>query len=212
MGSAGNTDTHSLYRDGAKWLVSIAGAIVAGSFTQYEKVLLLPFWVKCLFFAAILTFLMITILGVFQYYWLNRASNQEARAADTALAQKERDDAAAGLIEAKDQIKLYHRVLIWCFAVATLFSAVTLFGAVFYSRPENRQAGVYFLGDTPNTPPTTALGYEVVQTAVHQTEHGKEAHTLLLNRDTGEIWQMTCDGATLVQFQKVRRVDALAAR
>lgn len=212
MASASYPDTHSLYRDGAKWLVSIAGAIVAGSFTQYEKVLLLPLWVKCLFFAAILVFLMITILGVFQYYWLNRASNQEARATDTTLTQQQRDDAAQGLITAKGQIKAYHRVLIWCFALATFFSAVTLLGAVFYGRPESRQAGVTFVGDMGNSPPKTALGYEIVQTAVHQTEHGKKAHTLLLNRDTGEIWQMICDGANLVQFQKVRRADALAVR
>jgi hypothetical protein len=205
-------DTHSLYRDGAKWMVSIAGAIVAGAFTQYDKVLLLPFWVKFLFFAAILTFLSITILGVFQYYWLNRASNQESRAADANLGQDQRDAAVKALGEAKAQIKTYHEWLIGCFATATLFSAVTLFGAIFFGRDEPKQPSSIFVGAMADDAPKAALGFEIVQSAVHQTKHGKEAHTLLLNRDTGEVWQMLCDGSTLIQFQKVRRVDTLPAR
>ena len=121
MAGSSNTDSHSLSREGSKWMVSIAGAVVAGAFTQYEKVLLLPVWLKIIFLFAIFFFLCITILGVFQFYWLNRASNQETRANEPTLTAAERSAASDGLRQAKDQVKNYHWALTGCFAAATLF-------------------------------------------------------------------------------------------
>jgi hypothetical protein len=207
MASSSNTDSHSLSREGSKWMVSIAGAVVAGAFTQYDKVLLLPVWLKISFLFAIFVFLCITFLGVSQFYWLNRASNQEARVNEPTLTDAERSAASDGLRQAKDQVKNYHYALMGCFAAATLFSAATLFGAVLVGKPENKQGAVNFVDEIAAPAPMPVLGYELVLTAVHQTRHGREAHTLLLNRETGETWQMVCDGVAMIRFQKVHKVD-----
>ncbi len=50
-------------------------------------------------------------------------------------------------------------------------------------------------------------GYEIVQSAVHATRHGKEAHTFLLDKKTGAVWQMICQPKSdVVEFQRVRRI------
>jgi hypothetical protein len=52
------------------------------------------------------------------------------------------------------------------------------------------------------------LRYTMTQSAVHRTAHGMQAHTFLLNQQTGAVWQMICDQkGNVVAFQRVKRLD-----
>lgn len=49
--------------------------------------------------------------------------------------------------------------------------------------------------------------YSLALSAVHATGKGREAHTFLINDETGDLWQMVCDQGGHVAFQKVKRID-----
>jgi hypothetical protein len=49
--------------------------------------------------------------------------------------------------------------------------------------------------------------YSLALSAVHATGKGREAHTFLINDETGDLWQMVCDQDGHVAFQKVKRID-----
>jgi hypothetical protein len=47
------------------------------------------------------------------------------------------------------------------------------------------------------------LRFTITQSAVHKPRKGMEAHTFLLNQQTGEVWQMVCDGPSgAVSFRR----------
>jgi hypothetical protein len=53
----------------------------------------------------------------------------------------------------------------------------------------------------PPSPP-----YDIVQSAVHTTRHERKAHTFLVNKDSGEVWQMLCHkNDDQVEFHKIHR-------
>lgn len=56
-------------------------------------------------------------------------------------------------------------------------------------------------------PTLPAPHYEMVYSAIHHTKHGQQAHTFLLDRSTGDLWQMVCSPDGLVSFRRIRRLD-----
>lgn len=57
------------------------------------------------------------------------------------------------------------------------------------------------------TPLLASPNFEVTYSANHRTGHGKEQHTFLLNRATGDMWQMVCSADGRVEFRQLRRWD-----
>jgi hypothetical protein len=52
------------------------------------------------------------------------------------------------------------------------------------------------------------LRFTITQSAVHKPRKGMEAHTFLLNQQTGEVWQMVCDGPSgAVSFRRAPWLD-----
>ena len=49
---------------------------------------------------------------------------------------------------------------------------------------------------------TTTSQFAITYSAVHQTNHGREAHTFLI-KATGDVWQMECPKGDLVTFKPV---------
>lgn len=62
------------------------------------------------------------------------------------------------------------------------------------------------------TPAPAAARYAVAYSAVHQTNHGREAHTFLVEETTGNLWQMRCTPDESVEFKGVQRDGALPAK
>jgi hypothetical protein len=68
----------------------------------------------------------------------------------------------------------------------------------------------------PQPPPPPVQGealpgpsrFAVAYSAVHQTNHGREAHTFLINESTGELWQMVCAPDGTVAFTQIQRRGA----
>lgn len=209
------TNTFSIYREGAKWLVSLAGAAVGGAFTQYEKVLPLPLWLKVLFFAAVLAFLLVVIAGVYQYYWFLYMSNQEERVKDLRPEQKQPQEQISSA-EKRDpsdspaprEIKILHRVLMYSFLIGVVFTAILSF-AVFrstQSSPTTSGICALYIKNGCKENKADAQEFTIALSAVHKTGHGKEAHTFLLNRTTGELWQMVCKAPGQVEFRRIHKI------
>lgn len=59
-------------------------------------------------------------------------------------------------------------------------------------------------GGTSPAPPV-ASRYAVTYSAVHQTNHGREAHTFLVDETTGNLWQMRCTPDDSVEFKGIQR-------
>jgi len=71
-------------------------------------------------------------------------------------------------------------------------------------KTESTAAGIQNI--LTNLPEAPAAGYEIVQSALHATRQGKEAHTFLLDKKTGSIWQMKCTKTSDdVEFHRVHR-------
>jgi hypothetical protein len=51
------------------------------------------------------------------------------------------------------------------------------------------------------------VGFVVVQSAIHQTAHGREAHTFLLDQEKGALWIMICAKRGTVEFRRVQIVN-----
>jgi hypothetical protein len=50
--------------------------------------------------------------------------------------------------------------------------------------------------------------FAVTYSAVHQTNHGREAHTFLIDQSTGDVWQMICAPDGTVAFNPIQRRSA----
>jgi hypothetical protein len=62
--------------------------------------------------------------------------------------------------------------------------------------------------DAKTRPVAEPLRFAITQSAVHPTKNGREAHTFLLNQQTGELWQMICDRqGKFTAWQRVPRLD-----
>jgi len=69
-------------------------------------------------------------------------------------------------------------------------------------------AGLLWRGGPPKQPlvagPPPAR-YAITYSAVHQTNHGREAHTFLVDETTGHLWQMRCTTDDTAQFKRIQR-------
>jgi len=69
---------------------------------------------------------------------------------------------------------------------------------------------------TPKPPPEKVGSspppshYAVAYSAVHQTHHGREAHTFLIEESKGDLWMMECAPNGAVSFNRIQRDDSLA--
>jgi hypothetical protein len=81
-----------------------------------------------------------------------------------------------------------------------------LAGVIWGGPPKTESTAAGIQNILTNPPELPAGGYEIVQSAKHATRHGKEAHTFLLDKKTGAIWQMKCaKNSDDVEFHRVHR-------
>jgi hypothetical protein len=220
--AATGTDTLSVYRAGVTWLVGLSGAAVGGAFLNFDKVAPAPWPIRLIFFLAALAFGISVACGIQYFFWLNYAGNQiEKRARiDNALAsatasQQEKDRATAARPEVVEEIrKAWEEIPSWhertgrAFDTGMGVAGLLLLAGVIWGAPpktDSSAGGIQNFLTNPSEPPS-ANPYEVVLSAVHATPHGKEAHTFLLDKKTGAIWQMKCaKNSDDVEFHRIHR-------
>jgi hypothetical protein len=219
----GGTDTISSYRATVTWILGIAAAAVAGAFLNFDKVAATSFWVRLIYFLSTAGFGSAIVCGIQYVNWLNYAANQDekrlwadGRIADTSTSEDDkakwkerRTEAWKKYAGAWDKMALWHAWMNLAMIFGIACAAFLLFVGVIWGAPRPNPATVggtqNFLSNPPE-PSTTE--YEILQSAVHATRHGKEAHTFLLDKKTGAVWQMVCQpNSDVVEFRRVRRIE-----
>lgn len=216
-------DAAAGYVDAVKWLVGISGAILAGVYLHPE---MLTGWPQRgrVYLAVVLFLFGVSIFGGVVYlFWINRvrrrkeliAEIEAERSAPVVIRDPEREkklkeDQERLIEEGKRSQKLLN---LW-FAVFTgafylgsflgliLFCVQVALGQKCDDCKDKKKDG------EAKTILADPLRYTMAQSAVHRTAHGMQAHTFLLNQQTGEAWQMICDPkGNAVAFQRVKRLN-----
>lgn len=207
-------DAATSYRQGIVWVVGMSAAAAGGAFLHYEQAGNLPLIGKISFIVLVALFLLAVWSGVNCLFWLffkvskeekanrleenhsqNRISNQDYT---SQLTEMQPD-----LDEARKKSKMFHNIMLWTFAPAVLLSGILLGCATLSAAAPVEKKGPC----TPEDKCVTQTRFAVVQSAIHQTAHGKEAHTFLLDQKKGFLWIMTCAKRGTVEFHRVQTFD-----
>ncbi|MBS1822065.1 MAG: hypothetical protein JST61_08855 [Acidobacteria bacterium] len=208
-------DSIAGYLDGVKWIVGLSGAVLAGVFLHPEQLdgrhpLMRPT------VAVILGLFVVSMIGGVVYLlWLLRIKrvkenlneiNEELAAPFTipdpvrrTWLEAEKKKLETEKDGSSKETEQWFNVLLWPFSIGALAIGVIFCLSVVWPKKP-------VVVDKPVAP--VPLHFTVVQSAVHKTDHGMQAHTFLLNQQTGEMWQMVCDQkGAVVGFRRVRRLD-----
>jgi hypothetical protein len=214
--SANPADAAASYVDLAKWIVGLCAAVFAGFFLHPEHVTEWPGWARWVV-ASVLFLLGLSIVsGILYPFWLSwmRRQREKLDEVEKELSITSDPSRRAELIKLKAKLKNYlekegpastnlvYKVFVYSFCVAAFVGMLGFCGSILALQKKKP--------DDPKPPVAVAdpLRFTVVQSAVHKTKSGMQAHTFLLNRQTGEMWQMVCDAQDkVVSFQRVVRRD-----
>jgi len=218
---AGN-DTISVYRAAATWLVGLSAAAVGGAFLDFDKVASAPLYVRLAYFLTAVIFGFSIVFGIEHFYWLNYAGNQRERrmqidavlsdqnatAEDKEKARKAREQVIKNIDGAWTEIASWYKRTRGTFTAGMIGAALVLLLGVLEGSPPKADSGGIQNVITNPAPNLDAPFYEIVNSAVHATRHGREAHTFLLDKKSGVAWQMKCKkGSDDVEFHRVHRLD-----
>jgi hypothetical protein len=211
------SDAAAGYVDAVKWIVGLAGAVFAGVFLHPEWILGRPEKMRIYLAVVLFLFGISMIGGVVYLLWINSVRRKKEMLAeiesdlsvpvvtpDPAKRKELTDkwDSTRGkLKKAQSRMNFWYAVLSVPFYVAAFLGVVAF--CVWVAWPQKS-------ADDGKKPPTVAdpLRFTITQSAVHKTKRGMEAHTFLLNQQTGEVWQMICDGPSgAVSFRRVPWLD-----
>jgi hypothetical protein len=169
------------------------------------------------FFLAVAAFSVAVYYGVHYIFYLNEVANQTERATliEKALqgaSDEQKQKLSAQAAEANEAIdKAWqnvgdaHDYSIPAFGTGMALSVLLLgFAMIAGPLPKPGEAGTQNFISAPA--PSATPAFEITQSAIHATGHGREAHTFLLNKNSGEVWRMICRKPDEVEFQRVHRV------
>jgi len=193
------------YSDGVKWSVGISCAIVGGAFLQHEFLFSQPNWIQLPIGGAVLCFVVSIFCGIEYVSRLDRIQTMEA--GKTQLASKTQalsDEEKLDLTKRGDEIDKAlssSKPWLWANKVGFLIGISVATITVLAARPPKASGQDVTL----HTPDMASKRFTVTHSAVHQTAHGSQAHTFLLDENTGEMWQMVCAPGGSVTFKPVTR-------
>lgn len=195
---------------------------MAGAFLNFDKVAAASFWVRLIYFLSAAGFGVAIVCGIQYVNYLNYAANQDekrmwadGRIADTSTSEDDkakwkerRTEAWKKYAGAWDKMASWHAWMDLAMSFGIAFAVLLLFAGAIWGAPRPNPAAAGGIQNfLSNLREPNITEYEIVQSAVHPTRHGKEAHTFLLDKKTGAVWQMVCQpNSDLVEFQRVRRM------
>jgi hypothetical protein len=214
------------YGDGVKWLVGISAAALGGAFLHVKEINEQPPAVRVVIAIAIVAFFVSIYGGVNYLLWLNglAASKERIRESNEKL-QSETDKGKRNELQAhvekqerriaraESTMPTWHRIYTIAFSSALLVATFALCCAVIAGHDEKKPAAPPPEDSTErkaSAEPAPLARFHIVYSAVHQTGHGREAHTFLIDDQTGKLWQMVCSGKDAVAFRLVERTGANA--
>jgi hypothetical protein len=223
------------YGEGVKWILTIASAAIAGAFIHLKEVEEQIIPVQALLALSLALFVYSIWTGMNYLLWLNtvpvvwdrlREYREEllklkANAAPDLAKESElqgRIEKESKIIKVSEEaMPPWHVRYTYSFsaALACATLAVLLSMLVNVAAPKNKdekKADVTQGGASAHIANEGKAHYSLVYSAMHATSKGREAHTFLMNDETGELWQMVCDGPGHVVFQKVARIETNLAK
>jgi hypothetical protein len=207
-------DAAAGYIDAVKWIVGLAGAVFAGIFLHPEWIVQRPDKMRIYFAVVLFLFGISMIGGVVYLLWINLVRRKKELLGETEsdlalpvvipdpkkreeLTGK-RDRISVELKKAQGHMNFWYAVLSVPFYIAAFLSVLAL--CVWVGSPQKIEK--------PTTIPVP-LRFTITQSALHKTKKGMEAHTFLLNQQTGQVWQMVCDSqGKVISFRRVPWLDS----
>jgi hypothetical protein len=195
----------------------LAGAVFAGVFLHPEWILGRPEKMRIYLAVVLFLFGISMIGGVVYLLWINSVRRKKEMLGEiesdlsvpvvTPNPEKRKElrdkwDSTSGeLKKAQGHMNLWYAVLSVPFYLAAFLGVVAF--CVWVAWPQKS------VEDGKKQPVVAdPLRFTITQSAVHRTKKGMEAHTFLLNQQTGEVWQMVCDGPSgAVSFRRVPWLD-----
>lgn len=221
-------DAKAGYVDAVKWIVGISTALLAGVFLHPELTSGWSLLGKVSLVVVLLLLGASIVGGVVYLLWLNwiRWRKEQIAEIDQELslpivlpdpdrAKKLRAERVLLLKEQEDS-KGTRDFWYWAFILTFLFGGaigiITFCAQIVYGqKPKDdckKDCRDNCCDDKGAATTPDLRRFTVVQSAVHKTVHGMQAHTFLLDQQTGAMWQMICDQkGAVVAFQRVRRLD-----
>lgn len=194
------TDTDnpiSQARQGVNWLVGLSGGAVGGALLKLDWILKFPAGAKWVFVATTVCFLLSIFFGVFyafELFALAQRKESLSRLSDSTPkgSEEETGKAKEKVESAAAKVRRFHHSTFASFAAASVLSIVVLL-LVLFRCPAC---------DAP--PPPLAAIYAITSTPVDFDGQSARTHTFLLNQQTGQVWEMRCNGGS-VEFRQVLR-------
>ncbi len=231
MSDTPSTATNA-YGEGVKWILSIAAAAIGGAFLHLKDIETQRGAVQTLM-ALSLTSFVCSIWGGMNYLlWLNgnavirdreKEDEEELGRLNKSAAPDDHLKMAAVIARikkhgeaialAKKAMPTWHTIYTYCFtgamalATAGLLLSICLTAFASKDNGTNKDDGSTKGGAPPKNADKEQARFMLVYSAVHARAHGREAHTFLMNDETGELWQMMCDRDGRVAFHKVQRME-----
>lgn len=209
------------YLDGLKWIVGLAGAVFTGVFLHPEWITQRPEKMRIYIAGVLFLFGISIISGVVYLLWINWVLRAKEKLAEvesvhialgvTADRGEKKNPTEETPIETRNRIKkglkkAQTRMNAWFLVLKISFFLAASLGVVAFcvwiANPGKSTVEV------KKPAAVVPLRFTITQSAVHKTKKGMEAHTFLLNQQTGEVWQMVCDGPSgAVSFRRVPWLD-----
>jgi hypothetical protein len=185
-------------RQGGIWLVGLSGGAIGGALAKLDWLLRFPFSAKVAFFVAFIGFLVSIYFGVSyvaQLLPLKQLQQKKKDAEEQRKAQAEIEGIKSELAAANGKASRFHYLTIIPFLVACVSVVVCLCLLLFkpWEIVPSPAAAI-----SPNK-------YVITNVPVHYHGRLTHSHTLLLDQQTGEVWELTCQNGKIVEFRSVSR-------
>ena len=213
------------YIDGLKWIIGLSTAAIAGVFLHLQEIGRLPQCPRIVVAVAVGLFFISIFSGVNYLVWLTTVDvvKERNKEIDTELADTTLDEPQKDLLKTEKGKRLkrinkskkvnpyWHKGHLIAFSIAALLSAVILCFAVLKAASSVEKKDDANKGGVNKDPekgvPADFARYDIVYSATHKYGSGMEAHTFLLDRRTGDLWQMICQPKGTVAFSRVKKID-----
>lgn len=189
--------TLSWYRDAANWVVGLSTGALAAGFTYREPIQSAPPFVRGVFVAAAILFLVALVAGIQFYFWLTTYGNQRERrervAAGMPQTRKEEQEKEVALQDAEQRLQrasrrygYFYALLLWAFHLGVLGYAVVT--ASLFTRPR----------PTPEAWQIVAL-----PCCPGARCRVSQPHVLRIETTTGRAWYLAADSLAPVSWTRI---------
>lgn len=207
----------STYGEGVKWILAIAAAAIAGAFVHLSEIKQENIGVQGFVALSLIAFVYSIWTGMYYLLWLNLVplahdrikQNEEELAAVPNTDVNKKAEIEDRIAKQRETIKIsestmpsWYRHYTYSFSTALVLATVALLLSLVMNAVSKKAS---IVGGDHQT--ISHSHYSLALSAVHATGKGREAHTFLINDETGDLWQMVCDQDGHVAFQKVKRID-----